>query len=147
MEFGLPAFDPPSLGSSDNTFVIWSSSTGVFTQVSFPDSANYFFEAQAVPEPATFVLCGVTLLLLGWRLRHRAAPALTVVIVAAGVAQAQPSPSQLATARSNAGTYILNDVITFRSSQGCISCHKAQGLFFLGQAIKGGAPPASELRL
>lgn len=139
MEFGLPAFDPPSLGSSDNTFVIWSSSPGVFTQASFPDSANYYFGAQATPEPATFVLCGVTLLLLGWRLRHRAAPALAVVIVAAGVAQAQPTPSQLATARSNAGSYILNDVIAFRNSNGCISCHKAQGLFFLGQAIKSGS--------
>jgi hypothetical protein len=55
------------------------------------------------------------------------------------VAQAQPTPSQLATARSNAGGHVLNDVIAFRNTQGCISCHKTQGLFFVGQAIKGGA--------
>lgn len=139
MEFGLPAFDPPSVGSSDNTFVIWSTAPGVFTQASFPDSANYYFETQATPEPATFVLFGVTLLLLGWRLGHRAAPALAVVIVAAGGAQAQPTVSQLAMARANTGSYILNDVVTFRATNGCISCHKAQGLFFLGQAVKAGA--------
>jgi hypothetical protein len=139
IEFGLPAFDPPTIGSSDNTFVIWSTSPGVFTQASFPDSANYYFEAQATPEPATFVLCGATLLLLGWRLRHRAAPALAVVIVAAGVAQAQPVPAQLAAARQNAANFAFNEVATFRAQQGCVSCHKAQALFFVGQAKKAGS--------
>lgn len=139
MEFGLPAFDPPTIGGSDNTFVIWSTSPGVFTQASFPDSANYYFEAQATPEPATFVLCGATLLLLGWRLRHRAAPALAVVIVAAGVAQAQPTPGYLSTARENAANFAFNEVATFRASQGCVSCHKAQALFFVGQAKKAGS--------
>ena len=55
---GPELYNPPTIGSSDNTFAIGYNGT-TFSQVMLPDSSNVFFEldatssSQAAPEPAT----------------------------------------------------------------------------------------------
>jgi hypothetical protein len=69
---GLDMFEPPTIGSSDNTFAIANDGTN-FLKAPTPDE-NVFFQLQAissVPEPRTAGLAGAALLVL-LMLRHRA---------------------------------------------------------------------------
>ncbi len=61
---GLDMFEPPTIGSSDNTFAIVNNGTN-FIQTGTP-TENVFFELQAtsVPEPATAGIAGSALLAL-----------------------------------------------------------------------------------
>lgn len=69
----LPNFDPPTVGSSDNTTVWWDSGSGL--QLTSPgfDTENYHFQlsGQAAPEPASAFLVIAALLILVGVQRHR----------------------------------------------------------------------------
>jgi hypothetical protein len=64
---GLDMFEPPTIGSSDNTFAI-ANNGGSFIKTSTPNE-NVYFQLQAIngtvtttPEPATFALLSISLL-------------------------------------------------------------------------------------
>jgi hypothetical protein len=64
-------FEPPTLGSSDNTFLIVGDASG-FSQAASA-SENVFFQLSdsAAPEPSTFTLLGAALAAAGlWRSRR-----------------------------------------------------------------------------
>jgi hypothetical protein len=67
----LPDYDPPTVGSSDNTTVWWDTGSGLQLTTPGFDTENYYLELDSTdtPEPAGFVLSGAGLLLvcLGWR--------------------------------------------------------------------------------
>jgi hypothetical protein len=71
MDLGLNMFEPPTLGSSDNTFLIVGDASG-FSQAASA-SENVFFQLSdsAAPEPSTFTLLGAALAAAGlWRSRR-----------------------------------------------------------------------------
>lgn len=58
---GLNMFEPPGIGSSDNSFSIANDGTN-FIQVPTPMPENVFLQLEATPEPATIGLTGSFLL-------------------------------------------------------------------------------------
>ncbi len=62
---GLDMFEPPTVGSSDNTFAIANDGSGFIQTGTTNEDVFFELEATAVPEPATWVLFGSALLALG----------------------------------------------------------------------------------
>jgi hypothetical protein len=71
MDLGLNLFEPPALGSSDNTFLIVADNTGFSQAASANENVYFQLSDSAVPEPATFSLFGAGLAAAGlWRRRR-----------------------------------------------------------------------------
>jgi hypothetical protein len=68
MDLGLTLFQPPAIGSSDETSLIVADDFG-FNQA-FSANENVYFQITAIPEPSTFALIA-SALLLGCALRRR----------------------------------------------------------------------------
>jgi hypothetical protein len=69
----LPNFDPPTIGSSDNTTVWWDTGSGLELTTPGFDTENYYFELDgATPEPgsAFLTLAGLCLAAGLWRQRR-----------------------------------------------------------------------------
>jgi hypothetical protein len=68
MDLGLNLFEPPSVGVSDNTFLIVD--TGII-ETAVSSNENLYFQITAVPEPSTLSLLGAGLAVAGvWRRRR-----------------------------------------------------------------------------
>jgi hypothetical protein len=70
MDLGVDMFEPPMVGSSDNTFMISESSPGTFSQLPTPNNENVYFQlsgdiASGVPEPGSVWLVGLGLAAAG----------------------------------------------------------------------------------
>jgi hypothetical protein len=80
MDLGVDMFEPPTVGSSDNSFMI-AQSGGVYSQLGTP-SENVYFQLSgttgtSTPEASSFTMLGTSLMTMGiggWeRRRHRRA--------------------------------------------------------------------------
>jgi len=75
LDLGLDLFEPPTVGSSDNTFLIVNDGSTYSTPAT--DHENVFFELQAstaptgVPEPSTMVTIATALIILAAFIRAR----------------------------------------------------------------------------
>ena len=71
MDLGLNMFEPPTVGSSDNTFLIVGDASGFSQAVSASENVYFQLSDNAVPEPATFRLLAAGLAAAGlWRRRR-----------------------------------------------------------------------------
>ena len=70
---GLNAFDPPTIGSSDNGNLIADLGSGFTTGATAPGTGNLYFQVNAasVPEPASISLAGAGLILAALASRKR----------------------------------------------------------------------------
>jgi len=74
MDLGVDMFEPPTVGSSDNSFMI-AESGGVFSQLG-TNSENVYFQLSgtagaSTPEASSLTLLGTGLLVMGMALRSR----------------------------------------------------------------------------
>lgn len=70
-DLGLTLFDPPTVGSSDNSSFIADSGSGASVISTDPGFGNVNFELIQTPEPGTISLLGGGLALLGFAIRRK----------------------------------------------------------------------------
>ncbi|HBY60870.1 MAG TPA: hypothetical protein DEH78_13690 [Solibacterales bacterium] len=63
-DIGLTAFDPPAIGSSDNSLIIVDDGSGFSESLVSEGQGNLYLRLVAIPESATMLLCGAGLSLL-----------------------------------------------------------------------------------